>query len=126
MTNDNPLANTACCSTCASAEGPDLPQSCTLPPDGLEPRLARIRDLAARHLLRSEREGLSLRLTYRAEAKGEIRALMTREAECCGFLSFAIEAGDQTTVLRLSSPEHARIAAERLFDAFEGRAEVAR
>jgi hypothetical protein len=110
-----------CCPTCGPAtNSAPLATACTLRPEGLEGRLAEIRDIARRVLLRSERNGLIL-LDYRASAAGEVNALIARESECCGFLTFHVEKdGDRLRVV-VAALRHTETAAQELFDAFEGR-----
>lgn len=111
-----------CCPTCGPAtNSASLATACTLRPEGLEGRLAEIRDLARRALLRSERNGLILRLDYRASAEGEVNALIARESECCGFLTFYVEKEGDRLRVTVAAPRHAETAAQELFDAFEAR-----
>lgn len=108
----------ACCSSCATARNDaGLAISCTLDVPDFKERVVSIRDLASRHLLSSQREPLTLRLTYAAEALPEVEELVAKESDCCAFLDFDIRAGDQIEVT-ITAPESAALAAEELIADF--------
>ena len=116
----------ACCSSCATA-GDDaaLAIACTLDAPDFKERVASIRDLATRHLLSSHRDALTLLLTYAAGALPEVEELAAKESECCAFLDFDIQAGEQIE-LTITAPESAALAADELFAHFApGLAKVA-
>mgnify|MGYP003383219465 FL=1 len=76
---------------CTSAEPQETPIACTLGADDFKQRAADIRDLARRALLDARQTPLTLALTYAPEAADEVRALMTKEQECCPFLTFGMK-----------------------------------
>ncbi|QYO76572.1 MULTISPECIES: hypothetical protein [Devosia] len=108
----------ACCSSCATASNDAaLAIACTLDAHDFKERAASIRDLASRHLLSSNRQPLALRLTYAAEALGEVEALVAKESDCCAFLDFDIRAGEQIELI-ITAPENAALAADEFFAHF--------
>lgn len=108
----------ACCSSCASAANdPELAIACSLDAPGFKARVAGIRELASRHLLSSRREPLQLHLSYTAEALSEVEALVAKEADCCAFLDFDLQAGERVE-LTITAPESAALAADELFAHF--------
>lgn len=118
----SPPVPVTCCPNCGPATNTaSLATACTLRPEGLEGRLLEIRDMAHRALLRSEHNGLIVRLNYRASAEGEVSALIARETECCNFLTFHVQKEGDRLLVIVTTPRHAEAAALELFDAFEGR-----
>lgn len=110
----------ACCSSCAASARPDetaLAIACTLGSGELKHRIAGIRDLSCRHLLSSRREPLALHLTYPAAALAEVEDLVAKEADCCAFLDFDLQAGD-IVQLTITAPVSAASAADELFAHF--------
>lgn len=110
----------ACCTSCgASARTHEtaLAIACTLDSGDLKERVAAIRDLSSRHLLSSRREPLALHLTYAAIALAEVADLVTKEAECCAFLSFNLQVGEAVQ-LTITAPEDAASAADEFFAHF--------
>lgn len=111
----------ACCPACASTarqEKSALVAACTLGTSDLTDRIARIRELAARSLLRSQREPLILRLTYAPDALAEVTDLVEKEADCCGFFTFDIQTDDDAVHLTITAPRAAAEAADELFSHF--------
>ncbi len=114
----------ACCSGC----GPDaqhiagtaLPNACTLDSSSFDRRVAAIRDLARRALVRSRRDGLQLHLNYRLTAFAEIAELVAREAQCCSFVAFDLhlEGGTVALTLTVLPSASAQVAAGDLFNHF--------
>lgn len=107
----------ACCSSCATTDKTTPTIACTLDSSDFKGRVASIRDLASQHLLSSRREPLRLHLTYAAAALAEVQHLVAQEAECCAFLDFHIQAGEQVE-LTITAPESAASAADELFAHF--------
>ena len=108
----------ACCSSCAPAEGAALAIACTLGSGDFKERVADIRALAERALLRSERRPLQLCLTYAAEALNDVESLVAGEAECCAFLDFALRTDAEGVHLTITAPIEALAAADELFAHF--------
>lgn len=108
----------ACCSSCATA-GSDAPPAiaCTLDVTDFKQRAASIRALASRYLRSSNREALKLHLTYAAKALPQLRNIVALEAECCPFLAFDIQEGEQIE-LTITAPASVASAADELFAHF--------
>ena len=104
----------ACCSSCATGDSTALAIACALDSTDFKDRMASIRDLASRHLLSSRREPLKLHLSYAAAALPEVQRLVAQEADCCPFLDFAVQSGEQVE-LTITAPESAAVAADELF-----------
>lgn len=114
----------ACCSGC----GPEVPRmdraalanACTLDASSFDRRVAAIRDLARRALVRSHRDGLRLHLNYKLAAFAEIEELVARETQCCSFVAFDLHLENGTVALTLSvlPSVSAQAAAGDLFDHF--------
>lgn len=110
---------TACCASCATPAGDAaLIIACNLGAGDFQQRVAEIRALAARSLRSSRRQPLQLVLTYAPEAVAEVEALVAKEAECCSFLSFDLEAKATGAYLTITAPLEALAAADELFAHF--------
>lgn len=107
----------ACCAACGSAGAtPEAAAiACTLGAGDFEERIASMRDLSARSLVRSRREPLMLSLTYGREALGEVENLVAMESECCAFLDFDLRYDSAGVYLTITAPEAAKGAADDLF-----------
>lgn len=111
----------ACCPSCGSASSAHetaLRIACTLEADDFNERIAGIRDLARRSLRRSERESLTLRLTYDRDALHEVEEFVAREADCCAFLNFDLWHDAAGVHLAITAPVSAAEAADELFGHF--------
>jgi len=96
----------------------DAPIACTLGAGDFKARMAWLADLNARALTDHRRDGLTLHLTYRAEAREEVEDLIRQERECCGFLEFQVRQDGAFVELAITAPAEAEIAAETLFNSF--------
>lgn len=94
------------------------PIACTLGAGDLKARMAWLADLNARALTAHRRDGLTLHLTYRTEARDEVEDLVRQERECCGFLDFQVRQEGASVDLAITAPAEAEIAAETLFNDF--------
>jgi hypothetical protein len=94
------------------------PIACTLAPSAFRDRIDRIKVLAAKSLRGHHRDGLALNLTYEPDVAAEIRELVRGERECCSFLRFDLQEGDDAVRLTITAPPGARDAAEELFAHF--------
>jgi len=94
------------------------PIACTLGAGDFRARLAWLADLNARALTDHRRDGLTLHLRYRAEARDEVEDLVRQERECCGFLEFQVQPDGAFVDLAIIAPAEAEIAAEALFNDF--------
>lgn len=108
------------CRSPAAGAAPDeaLAILCTLGAGDLRDRTARIRDLAARHLCDSRRDGLTLRLIYDPAARAEVEEIVAQERECCAFLTFELRHDGDAVRLAIIAPEAAGEGAAELFAHF--------
>lgn len=122
ITSPLPADAGACCPSCGQAisdhDDAALAIACTLGADDLQDRVAAIRALAARSLLRGERDGLTLRLTYASDALAEVESLVARESECCAFLGFDLTRDAEGVHVAITAPAGAAEAADALFAHF--------
>lgn len=122
MTDRNsPDRGEGCCAGCGTP--PSVRQAepeivCTLGAGDFEARIATIRDLARRHLRRSDRDGLMLRLVYDGEARSEVEEFVARERLCCAFLDFDLHHDEDGVQVVIVAPAAAAEAAEMLFAHF--------
>jgi hypothetical protein len=94
------------------------PIACTLDGATMAGRLGRIRALTDMGLLSHELKGGQLRLAYRFEAAGEVRAIVDLERTCCAFVDFGVQEVGRSVVLTISAPLEAQDAAAWLFAQF--------
>lgn len=92
--------------------------ACSLDAGDFKSRTKSIRELAERSLSSSRREGLTLSLTYTAQAADEVRDLVAKERECCPFLDFDLTQDRSGVHLRITAPVEATEAADLLFAHF--------
>ena len=85
------------------------PIACSLTPAGREQRAELVAALAADALLGRERSGGSLVLRFRGPPGVEerVRAWAALEAECCPFLTLAVDAAGSVVTLRIDGPPEA-------------------
>lgn len=95
-----------------------IPIACTLGAGDLQQRQAWIADLNRRQLKRHTRNDLTLTLVYRRKARRDVARLAAQERACCAFLTFEVADSPEGTVLTVTAPEAARLAAETLFAGF--------
>jgi len=100
------------------ATGSETPIACTLSVGDYRKRFAHIAELARDALRSYERNELALQLRYDAAAADRVNEMVSRERECCAFLTFELRQEGEEIVVSISAPEEARIAAETLFDQF--------
>jgi hypothetical protein len=101
-----------------------LPIACTLGAADLEARLAELRALGADALVSvSETEPGSAVLRFRADrdVARRVDAVVAAEAQCCAFLDFHVEHGDEATVVTIVAPDGAAEIVRELAGAFSGR-----
>jgi hypothetical protein len=109
----------ACCGTCGSrGDRIAFEIACTLGAGDFKERVAGIRDLASRALIRSERKPLQLSLTYTSEALAEVEQLVVKESECCSFLDFDMRRSANAVQLIITAPVEALAAVDELFAHF--------
>lgn len=94
------------------------PIACTLGAGDFKARKAWLADLNARALTDHRRDGLTLHLTYRAEARDEVEDLVRQERECCGFLEFQVQHDGSFVEVAITAPAEAETAADTLFNDF--------
>ena len=94
------------------------PVACTLGAGDFKARIASIADLNRRALRGQRRDDLRLELTYAADARAEVLAMVRGEQDCCAFLDFEVhdEPGAVRVVIR--APERAREAVDTVFEPF--------
>ena len=95
-----------------------LPITCTLTPGDLRERLSLIQALTAEALVGYDRDGLVLTLRYAPEAVERVRAMVASEQHCCAFLNFDVREQPDVVHVTITAPEHARDAADELFEQF--------
>jgi hypothetical protein len=97
---------------------PREPIACTLAADAFRERLAWIAELNRSALQNVRRDGARLILTYHPRARGAVSEMVRREQQCCAFLRFELDEGEQELVLAITAPEAASEAFDDLFGAF--------
>jgi hypothetical protein len=95
-----------------------LPIACALTPGGLRQRLDAIQALSRDALLGHQRDGLELVLRYAPDAIERVRAMVSGEQHCCAFLAFEVREQPDAVHVTITAPEHARTAADELFEQF--------
>jgi len=100
------------------------PIACSLAAGDLKRRLAWIADLNRDALRGFQRRGLVLELWFAPEAAGRVREMAERERACCGFLAFELTDEPEAIRLTIKVPEHARAAADMLFQHFVSSSEA--
>jgi hypothetical protein len=97
-----------------------IPTACTLGPADMKARQADLRALGEDGLVSKVINGESAVLRFRPDAaiRRRVEAAVTAESECCPFLDFALEHGENATVLTITAPDG---AAETLASVFSGR-----
>jgi hypothetical protein len=94
----------------------ELPIACTLALAERKLQAERIRSLARNGLRAARREPFKLHLTYAPSAVDEVRDVVRMERSCCAFLDFDLREHRDGVHLTITAPEHARDAAQLLFD----------
>lgn len=92
--------------------------ACTLDPQAMGPRLARVRQLTREHLRAHRLDGRTLRLTYVATAAQEVTGIVELERACCAFLDFEVECTGDRVELSITAPEQDGAEAQWLFAQF--------
>jgi hypothetical protein len=102
-----------------SAEPSDAaPVACALGAGDFRTRIASIADLNRRALRGWRRDDLRLELTYGADAREAVLAMVRGEQGCCAFLDFEVQdEGDAVRVV-IRAPERAREASDTVFSPF--------
>ena len=96
----------------------EAPIACSLESGAFRERLAWIADLNRAALLDAQREGLRLILTYRRDHADQVREMVRREQQCCAFLGFELQVGDDSVTLAIAAPESAADALDAVFEPF--------
>jgi hypothetical protein len=104
------------CGAAADPKQAELPIACTLALPERKLQAERIRSLARNGLRAARREPLKLHLTYAPSAADEVRDVVRVERSCCAFLDFDLSEHHDGVHLTITAPEHARDAAQLLFD----------
>ena len=94
------------------------PVACTLAAGDFKARVASIADLNRRALRGQRRDDLRLELTYAADAREEVLAMVRGEQDCCAFLDFQVQDGAGAVRVVIQAPERAREAADTVFEPF--------
>jgi hypothetical protein len=79
------------------------PIACTLTPADLTGQARRWQRLIARAMTERTETADGLRLSFRAEAADELRALAAVEAECCPWATWRVEQAARSAVLDVRS-----------------------
>ncbi len=96
-----------------------LPMACTLGAADMRARQAELRALGEDGLVSNVVNGRSAVLRFRPDPdiRRRVEAVVAAESECCPFLDFELEHGDDATVLTVTAPDG---AAEALAGVFSG------
>lgn len=81
--------------------------SCNLDEQGADHRNVEFADVVERGLRDRKRTPGGIRLTFDRKTEGleeDIRELVRRESQCCGFFSFDVVVGDGDIVLDVTAP----------------------
>jgi hypothetical protein len=100
-----------------------LPIACTLSAMDLRARGEELRALGADGLLdATDEEGRAV-LHFRPDAsvRKRVEAVVAAESECCAFLDFRVEHGEEATVLTISAPNGGAEMVHELAAALIGR-----
>jgi hypothetical protein len=100
-----------------------LPIACTLTATDLRARGEELRALGGDGLVdASEEEGRAvLRFRPDPSVRARVDAVVAAESECCAFLDFEVEHGDDATVLTISAPNGGAEMVHELTSALAGR-----
>lgn len=94
------------------------PIACSLESGAFRERLAWIAKLNRTALLDARRESLRLFLTYGRDHADQVREMVQREQQCCAFLGFELQEGDDSVTLSIEAPENAADALDAVFEPF--------
>ena len=100
-----------------------LPIACTLSATDLRARAEELRALGGDGLLDASEDGGRAVLRFRPDPsiRERVEAVVAAESECCAFLHFEVEHGDDATVLTISAPNGGAEMAHELAAALAGR-----
>jgi hypothetical protein len=100
-----------------------LPIACSLSATDLRARGEELRALGGDGLLdATEEEGRAvLRFRPGLSIRKRVEAVVAAESECCAFLDFRVEHGEEATVLTISAPNGGAEMAHELAAALAGR-----
>jgi hypothetical protein len=100
-----------------------LPIACTLTPTDLRARGEELRALGGDGLLGASEEDGRAVLRFRPDPsiRERVEAVVAAESECCAFLDFEVEHGDDATVLTISAPNGGAEMVHELAAALAGR-----
>ena len=96
----------------------NAPIACTLGGTDYTERLAWIASLNHDGLLSHERHDSALELRYVATVRDRVRELVRKEAECCAFLTFALDESRGDVRLTITVPAREGEAADLFFEPF--------
>jgi hypothetical protein len=100
----------------------ELPLACTLDAAELSRRVAEIAAVGKASLLAAEVEGGRAVLSFEAEARERLAAIVAAEAECCPFLQMTLDARAETVQLAIEAPAGGEPIVRDLVAAFGGGA----
>lgn len=95
--------------------------ACALVAADYKERLAWIEELNRASLRAYRRDGSRIELAYDLSATVRVREFVRREQQCCPFLEFAIQEGENAIFLVIEAPEDACEAADVLFGSYTAR-----
>jgi hypothetical protein len=95
--------------------------ACTIDPAGLKQRVNQL-DALSSQVLELRRDGLTLALTFPAEAAHDVRAFVAEESTCCPFFSFQVDQLDEGLRLAIRTPPGGEAMLDALHAAFAGNA----
>ena len=82
------------------------PIACTLTAGNFNDRIAWISELTHDGLRSHEQRGLVLDLRYAPEAAERVREMVSKEQECCAFLTFEMHENHDEIRLTITAPGH--------------------
>lgn len=96
----------------------NAPIACTLGGADYAERLAWIANLNHDGLLGHQRHEATLELRYDATVRDRVHELVRKEAECCAFLTFALDESGRDVRLTITAPDGARDGVDLFFEPF--------
>ena len=103
--------------------GQPLPIACTLSAPELRARGEELRALGGDGLVDASEDAGRAVLRFRADPaiRERVEAVVAAESECCAFLDFQLEHGDDASVLTISAPNGGAEMVHELAAALAGR-----
>lgn len=99
-----------------------LPIACSLSASALKQRLSAIAEIGDESLIDQSTEAGRHLLRFRSDpaTRKRLGVIVTAEAECCSFLSLALEERGGDLILSIAAPEEGQAVADELAATFAG------